>query len=98
MILDSMIQQTIRDNLESEVGDKLSRDVGKTNGVNFTFDAFNLSQVHVKIDTLKVVSEGKEPSGGHYNGSIMGDVKVGLHGPANVAFKLKYFNTPFTMT
>ena len=97
-----MIQQTIRDNLESEVGDKLSRDVGKTNGVNFTFDAFNLSQVHVKIDTLKVVSEdGQEPSGGgggHFNSSIKGDVKVGLHGPANVAFKLKYFTTPFTMT
>jgi len=96
-----MIQQTIRDNLEAEIGDKLSRDVGKTNGVNFTFDNFNLSQVHVKIDTLKVVSEhGEEETsgGGQQNSSIKGDVSVGLHGPAKVAFKLKYFTTLFTMT
>ena len=54
----------------------------------FSFDTFNLSQVHVKIDTLKVLDS--TTSG---NSSIKGDVSVELRGPVDIAFKLKYYTT-----
>ena len=60
------------------------------------FFARYLFQLHINIDTLKVL-EYHEDNEGSKN-SIKGDVMVDLHGPVNVALKLKYQSTLFQLT
>ena len=64
-------------------------------GISFTI-LLSLFQLHINIDTLKVL-EYHEDNEGSKN-SIKGDVMVDLHGPVNVALKLKYQSTLFQLT
>ena len=80
----------------SEVGEQqFSHKLHNVKRISFTI-FLSLFQLHINIDTLKVL-EYHEDNEGSKN-SIKGDVMVDLHGPVNVALKLKYQSTLFQLT
>ena len=80
----------------SEVGEQqFSHKLHNVKRISFTI-FLSLFKLHINIDTLKVL-EYHEDNEGSKN-SIKGDVMVDLHGPVNVALKLKYQSTLFQLT